>query len=76
MLNSLAVCTAAHLMESALQQFQFSNLCCDQAVRSIYQTEQEKHQGGVQFILWCLTLLQKTQHSKTNLDFYQEFQVC
>lgn len=64
-------------MESAIQQFQFSSLCCDQAVRSVYQTEQEKHRGGVQFILWCLTQLQKPELSKTNLpDFYQEFQVC
>lgn len=76
MLNSLAVCTAADLMESALQQFQFSNVCCDQAVRFIYQTEHEKHQGGVQFILWCLTPLQKTELSKTNLDLHREFQVC
>ena len=72
----MAVCAAALLMESALKQFQFSNLCRDQAVRSIHQIAQEKRQGGVQFILCYLTPLQKAELSKTKLpEFYQEFQL-
>lgn len=75
----MAVFTAADLMESALKQFQFSYHLCrrDQAVRSIHQIAQAKHRGGVQFILWYLTPLQKAELSKTKLpEFYQEFQLC
>lgn len=43
----MAACSAADLMESALKQFQFPNLCHDQAVRPIHQTVEEKHQGEV-----------------------------
>ena len=61
----MTACTAADLMESVLKQFQFSSLCRDQAVGSIHQMVQ-KHQGGVQFILWYLTSLQKAELSETS----------
>lgn len=67
----------ADLVESVLKQFQSPSLCCYQAGRAIHQIQQEKHQGGVQFILLYLTPLQKAELSKTELpELFQKVQLC